>query len=71
MTGEEIRTHILELGVTYLKDFGHADVNTENILTDPKYKKFFGELIEAERGSAKHIDDAIEELLEQINTSQK
>lgn len=66
MTNKEIRTHILELGVTYLKDFGHTDVNTENILTDPKHKKFFGELIEAEIGSGKHIDDAIEELLKEI-----
>lgn len=66
MTNKEIRLHILELGVSYVKDFGHANVNTENIITDPKYKKIFTELIEAEMGSGKHIDDAIEELLEEI-----
>jgi len=66
MTNKEIRLHILELGVSYVKDFGHANVNTENIITDPKYKKIFAELIEAEMGSGKHIDDAIEELLEEI-----
>ena len=63
-------TGLLEAGVRNLKEFGYETVDTENIMTDMIYSKFFRSMLEDNRGHGRHIDEAIDKLIAEIDANE-
>lgn len=55
---------LIEAGVRNLKEFGYPDCNTENILTDAIYSRFFEKMLEENLGHG--VDNEIKFLLAKI-----
>ncbi len=63
-----IRKKLIESGVRNLREFGYPDVDTENILTDMIYSRFFKSMLEDNLG--KGFDNEIHALLSEISKDQ-
>lgn len=58
-----IEAKLIAAGVKNLKEFGYPNCNSENILTDMIYKRFFVSMLEDNKGKSKEVDAAIKSLL--------
>lgn len=69
MTKQQIKEHLLKVGVQNLKEFGYPDVDTKNIMTDIIYSQFFKSMLLDNKGISKaEVDDVIDDLLKDIPT---
>jgi hypothetical protein len=64
---QNIKEHLLKAGVKNLIEFGYEHVNTDNIMTDDVYKELFKSMLKDNFGYSEKIDEAIKELLTEIN----
>lgn len=59
---------LLIQGVAKLKKFGFVNVNKTNILSDEVYSLYFSKMLQEILGHNLKTDEAINELLESMNT---
>ena len=64
---QAIRISLLRAGVRNLKEFGYQSVNSENILTDSVFSKFFRSMLEDNLGKSAAHDEEIKKLLSEIS----
>lgn len=58
-----MKDKLIAAGVKNLRDFGYANCNDKNILTDYIYASFFMRMLQDNKGRSKLVDKAIDELL--------
>jgi hypothetical protein len=63
---KEITEQLIKNGVKNLKQFGYKQVDENNILTDEVYSEFFVSMLENNLGFDKKVDEAINELINNI-----
>ena len=63
---KELKNRLIRNGIKNIHTFGYAYCTFENILIDPVYAALFKSLLIENKGSGKIIDDAIDELLNEI-----
>lgn len=62
-----IRDALIEGGIKNLKEYGYPAVNEKNILTDVIYSGFFKSMLDENRGFGAAIDEAINNLIAEID----
>ena len=65
------REQILSAGVGNLREFGYPEVDTDNILTDPRYSAFFLSMLEDHLGDSRIDQKILKELIETVNSDVK
>lgn len=65
----EIDRQLVAKGVENLREFGYPKASVDDITTDSVYAKFFRSMLEDNIGHRGDIDDAINRLIEEIDTN--
>jgi len=60
------REKLIQAGVRNLVEYGYPHCDSENILTDMIYSRFFESMLRENKGHGREIDDAIDGLVKEI-----